>query len=225
MTAGSQSVPGSRHWLCCRLVAVGTAFLLLAPDMGLAQGLGGRNSGQPIEITSDRLVVEQEKQIATFSGNVDAVQGDVSLRADQLRVHYARSEDRAEGGDQQSIRRIEAEGNVLLTQPGETAQGQAGVYEVPQGRVMLQGNVVLTRGQNVVRGDRLDMNLNTGVSTVTAAQTSAAGGQRSQRVRALFVPQSNRPQGNATSPPNGAQAGTPATKAAPGKPEPKRQER
>jgi lipopolysaccharide export system protein LptA len=164
-------------------------------------GLSGHDTGQPIEIVSDRLVVEQDKQLATFIGNVDAVQGDVTLRADLLRVYYTRSEDRtrsesraAAAGDDQSIRRIEAEGNVLLTSPRETAEGKFGVYDVPQGQVTLEGDVVLTRDQrNVVRGDRLVVDLRTGVSTVTAAGTDAGGGPRQDRVRALFAPAPKEP--------------------------------
>lgn len=162
-------------------------------------GLSGHDTGQPIEIVSDRLVVEQEKQLATFIGNVDAVQGDVTLRADLLRVYYTRSEERAAEanagtGDDQSIRRIEAEGNVLLTSPRETAEGKFGVYDVPQGQVTLEGDVVLTRDQrNVVRGDRLVVDLRTGVSTVTAAGTEAGAAPRQDRVRALFAPAPKEP--------------------------------
>jgi lipopolysaccharide export system protein LptA len=38
--------------------------------------------------------------------------------------------------------------------------------------VTLQGNVVVSQGQNVMRGDRLVVNLTTGVSQVIAGQSS-----------------------------------------------------
>lgn len=143
---------------------------------------------QPIEIVADRLQVNQEQQLAVFSGNVNAVQGDMNLRADQLRVFYTDTDDEpaggaaagGAGGDAQSIRRIEAQGNVMLSQPGETAEGDQGVYDPVANKLVLEGDVVLTRGQNVVRGNRLDSDLASGVSVVSAAP----GGQR---VRALFV--------------------------------------
>lgn len=150
------------------------------------------DQAKPIEIQADRLEVDQERQLAIFSGNVDAVQGELSLRADRLRVFYTDEGERQAaanvGGNDQGIRRIEAEGSVLLTQPGETAEGDAGVYDPIAGTLVLRGNVVLTRGQNVIRGARLDSNLESGVSVVTAA-----GGDR--RVRALFVPDGNGPDG------------------------------
>lgn len=163
-------------------------------------GGGGRESGgEPIEIQADRLVVDQDQELATFSGNVDAVQGELSLRADLLRVFYTEQGEQAQAnsagaaggggtaGDQ-GIRRIEADGSVVLRQPGETAEGDAGVYDPIAETMVLEGNVVLTRGENVVRGTRLDSNLASGVSVVTAAP----GASRGQRVRALFVPEQNK---------------------------------
>ncbi|HWL70538.1 MAG TPA: lipopolysaccharide transport periplasmic protein LptA [Geminicoccus sp.] len=159
-----------------------------------SNGLAGHDSRQPIEITSDTLTVEQPKQLATFAGNVDAVQGDMKLRADRLLVHYARNDQAGSGGAgsgsgtggaapaDNSIRMIEAFGKVVITSPAESAQGDAGVYDVVAGTMQLTGDVVLTRGENVIRGNRLDMDLNTGLSTVS-------GGKRSERVRAVFTPE------------------------------------
>jgi lipopolysaccharide export system protein LptA len=171
-------------------LAAALMLLAAAPGAWAQQGDGGR----PVEIVADKLVVDQNRQLATFSGNVNAVQGDMNLRADQLRVFYVeqdKTRDRAAAAaDDQSIRRIEADGNVLLTRPGETAEGDAGVYDPIERTLVLEGNVVLTRAQNVIRGTRLDSNLETGVSIVTAA-----GGKRDQRVRALFVPERNEEGG------------------------------
>lgn len=164
-----------------------------APRSAAPAAARSSDQAKPIEIQADRLEVDQEQQLAIFSGNVDAVQGELSLRADRLRVFYTDEGERQAaanaGGNDQGIRRIEAEGNVLLTQPGETAEGDAGVYDPIAGTLILRGNVVLTRGQNVIRGARLDSNLDSGVSVVTAA------GGRDRRVRALFVPDGSGPDG------------------------------
>jgi lipopolysaccharide export system protein LptA len=158
---------------------------------GRAADGGDRGEREPIEIQADRLVVDQEQELATFTGNVDAVQGELSLRADRLRVYYTDEGQQqaapAGAADNQGIRRIEAQGGVVLRQPGETAEGDAGVYDPVARTLVLEGNVVLTRGENVVRGTRLDSNLASGVSVVTAAP----GADRDQRVRALFAPEQN----------------------------------
>jgi lipopolysaccharide export system protein LptA len=153
------------------------------------------DSSLPIEITADTLEVLRNEQIATFTGNVDAVQGDMVLSADLLRVYYG-DDDGAEApgpASANSIRRIEAEGNVFLSSPRETAQGDAGVYDVASNQLTMEGAVVLTRDDNVIRGQRLEVDLASGLSRVLAAVPSAQGGTAPQRVRALFTPESAEP--------------------------------
>jgi lipopolysaccharide export system protein LptA len=153
------------------------------------------DSSLPIEITADTLEVLRNEQIATFTGNVDAVQGDMVLSADLLRVYYG-DDDVAEApgpAGANSIRRIEAEGNVFLSSPRETAQGDAGVYDVAANQLTMEGAVVLTQDDNVVRGQRLEVDLVSGRSRVLAAVPSVEGGTTPQRVRALFTPESAEP--------------------------------
>lgn len=178
-----------------RLLSLGGAALMatfslaaLAQDAQPAAAQGG-GGDEPIEISSDRLVLEQNQQLATFTGNVDAVQGDTTLRSDELRVFYTSDEERKASGSQQSVKRLEADGNVIITQPGETAEGNSGVYDLAAGKMVLIGDVVLTQGKSVVKGDRLDVDRNTGVSVVTAEKPADVGVRGKQRVRALFVPE------------------------------------
>ena len=152
-----------------------------------SQGLQ-HDSTLPIEITADSLEVLQDQQVATFLGNVDAVQGDLVLTSDQLRVHYRGGGESEPGVTAGSIRRIEAMGNVFMSSPEETAQGDFGVYDVDGALLTLEGSVVLTRAENVVRGARLEIDLATGRSQMFAAVPSTAGGEPGQRVKAVFVP-------------------------------------
>lgn len=168
-----------------------TAGVLLVAD-AQAQSLQQHDTSLPIEITADSLEVVQDRKVATFTGNVDAVQGDLVLSADQLRVHYGDDANAAPGPPGMgSIRRIEAEGNVFLSSPRETAQGDAGVYDVASNRLTMEGAVVLTQDENVIRGQRLEIDLVSGRSQLFAAVPSTAGGTAPQRVRALFTPESS----------------------------------
>ncbi len=165
------------------------------------------NTRQPIKIDADKLEVRQNREIAIFTGNVVAVQGEMKLRADTLKVHYhgnqagrgagaaaatadPRPKPGAAGpGAMGAISEIDAFGHVFLLAPGETAQGSAGVYDVEKHVIVLTGTpVVLTRGKNVLTGQRVRMNLDTGMSELTPV----AGG----RVHGLFVPEqrSGRPE-------------------------------
>ena len=180
--------------LCRGLVGAAWIIAVCLPGMAHTQGYQ-HDSSLPIEITADLLEVEQRDRIATFTGNVDAVQGELVLSADKLRVFYSGNDQAGEAapGATGSIRRIEAEGNVFITSPAETAQGETGVYDVADNSLSLDGSVVLTRGDNVIRGDQLEIDLVSGRSRVTAAAPSDEGGGPRDRVRALFTPQ-NAPQ-------------------------------
>jgi lipopolysaccharide export system protein LptA len=171
-----------------RRVLLSAALAMAGAPLAAAQSLQ-HDSSLPIEITADSLEVVQHENLATFTGDVDAVQGDLVLSADQLRVHYADSRDAVPGPPGTgSIRRIEAEGNVFLSSPRETAQGESGVYDVASNQLTMEGAVVLTRDDNVIRGQRLEVDLVSGRSRMFAAVPSSAGGTAPQRVRALFVP-------------------------------------
>ena len=166
----------------------GLALLLLTGPSDLDAQTTRHDTSLPIEITADSLEVVQAEQVATFTGNVDAVQGDLVLRADKLHVHYGGEGAGADAGSAGAIRRIEATGNVFLSSPRETARGEVGVYDVATSMITLDGGVVLTREDNVIRGEHLDLNLATGLSRVVGAGTAAAGAQPTERVRAVFTP-------------------------------------
>lgn len=142
----------------------------------------------PIEITADTLEVVQTDQVAIFTGNVDAVQGDLVLRSNKLRVHYRGEEGGQTAGEAGSIRRIEATGNVFLSSPRETAEGDVGVYDVASSSVTLDGTVVLTRGENVIHGQHLEIDLVSGRARVTGAGADTAAAEAGERVRAIFTP-------------------------------------
>jgi lipopolysaccharide export system protein LptA len=127
----------------------------------------------PIQISADAMQVEQNARTATFTGAVDVVQGDMRLTSDKLVVYYR---DQA-AADQNAIYKIDVDGNVHFATTTETASGDTGTYDVDKGVIELHGNVVLTSGDNVIRGNDATMNLETG-------QSQVSGG----RVKAIVVP-------------------------------------
>ena len=158
------------------VVAGALATAALAPERACAQ-TATHDTSLPIEITADSLEVKQQERLAVFRGNVDAVQGRMRLTASEIRVRY-RSGSRGESAG--AISRIDATGDVRFATPSETAEGDAGVYDVDARHLTLTGSVVLTRGDNVIRGEKLTLDLATGRSRI----------ESSQRVRGLFQPKS-----------------------------------
>ena len=127
-------------------------------------------------------------KIATFSGDVRVKQGDTDMRCRILKVYYEREKDDGKAkaktktmpaatpgpGGEQHIRRLEAIGSVVVTQKEQTATGKIGIFDMKSNTVTLTGNVVMTQGKNVLRGDRLVVDLD---------QRRVAGGIGQERQR------------------------------------------
>ena len=147
----------------------------------------------PIEIEADTLVVEQADQQATFIGSVVAVQGAMTLTADQLVVTYAAkdasetSQDDETGSGTQ-VQQIHATGNVhVMSEDDQSADGQWAIYEVANSEITMGDEVVLRQGENVIRGKRLQIDLNTGRARVDGGVSTTDGENGSSgRVRGLF---------------------------------------
>jgi lipopolysaccharide export system protein LptA len=139
-----------------------------------------QNRDEPVKIRAASLEVREKDKMATFTGDVYVLQGDTEMRCKTLVVFYeeettpqpsqqasaARPVKAAEpgpGGDRQ-IRRIEAKGNVVVVQKDQNAAGDAATFNMRENTVTLVGNVVVTRGADVLRGQRLVVDLTNGVS-------------------------------------------------------------
>jgi lipopolysaccharide export system protein LptA len=177
------------------LAACGGALAQQQPQ-GPANALQGfsQNRDKPVHIESTTLEVRDKEKQATFAGNVRVTQGDVALRCKSLMVFYDQEAGVASGGGMQlanppggqggaqKIKKLEARGGVVVTQKEQTVTGELGLFDMATNTVTVSGNVVMTQGQNVLRGEKLVVNLTTGVSRVE----STHGGQG--RVQGLFQP-------------------------------------
>jgi lipopolysaccharide export system protein LptA len=148
-----------------------------------------QNRGQPVNIQADKLVVRDKDKVATFTGNVHVTQGDTEMRSKVLVVYYIDSSKPADAkaaaattmtqstdsGDQK-IRLIEATGGVVVTQKDQNAAGDKGTFDMQSNTVTLSGNVVVTHGKDVVRSQRLVVDLATGVSHMDGGRVDALFG-------------------------------------------------
>lgn len=167
-------------------------FVFAAPAMAQAAGgaLGGfrTDPDKPIEIEADSLEVEDTKQTATFIGNVRVVQGDIRMKADRLIVFYAQ---RQTSGSR--IEKIAATGNVLVSSPDQqSASGEWANYLIATRQIEMGNTVVLRQGENVIRGSKLFVDLNSGRARVVGGGPSASGETGGTgRVKGLFQPAEN----------------------------------
>lgn len=130
---------------------------------------------EQVEITADRFLVEENANLATFSGNVVVVQGDLTVRANQVIVHYGT-------GGASDIESLEAVGKVVIDTPTQHVTGQRGTYD-PKTRVMIvTGNVVAESVSGRVSGKRLRVDFR---ANTTEFDTDTDGGGR---VTGVFNP-------------------------------------
>jgi lipopolysaccharide export system protein LptA len=152
--------------------------------------------------------VRDKEKMATFSGDVHVVQGDMTIKCQTLVVFYGGGKNGGQtlaaasaGGTtgshppvqrasvmpqgQQDIRRIEARGGVTVISKDQTASGDLGVYDLKKKTITLTGNVVVSQGKNVLHGDRVV------VDTVTGNAHLDSGVTSQNRVRALILPSKN----------------------------------
>jgi lipopolysaccharide export system protein LptA len=150
-----------------------------------------QNRDQPIQIEAASLEMRDKKKEATFAGNVKVVQGDTTMTSKTLVVFYesgggdkpAAPQPAAKGaksapmqsaqpgpGGSSSIKRLEARGNVVVTQKEQVVTGETAVFDTRTNLITMLGGggsqVVLTQCKNVMRGDRLTVDMTTGVSRV-----------------------------------------------------------
>jgi len=161
-----------------------------------------QNRDKPIQIDAARLEVQDKDKVATFFGDAKAdvkvVQGDVTMRSKVLVVFY--EQDGAKAGEGKSakaaapgpggssqIKRLEARGNVIVTQKDQTVVGENGVFDMRSNTITMSGNVVMTQNDNVLRGNKLVVDMTTGVSRV-----ETPGG----RVNALIKSNNNSSPGS-----------------------------
>jgi lipopolysaccharide export system protein LptA len=136
--------------------------------------------------------VRDKDKRATFSGKVHVIQGNTDLRCNTLIVYYdndkgaakqkSKGPNASRSGEQQ-IRRMDAVGNVVVTQLNQTATADRAHFDMASNTVTLTGNVVVSRAEDVLRGERLVVDLTTGVSRM-----EAGGG----RVEGLFKSNSGK---------------------------------
>ena len=147
----------SRCLIALTLLA-GPAF---AQEAGIAFGPFREDPSEPVEVTSERLEVDQNAGVAVFIDDVVVVQGEMRLTAPRVRVEYTTDEESSGGID-----RMHATGGVTMVDDQNAAEGDEAVYSVEAGTLVMTGEVIVTQGPSVVTGDELFVDLDTATGTM-----------------------------------------------------------
>jgi lipopolysaccharide export system protein LptA len=195
-----------RLTVCAALAAL--SFVAPALAQGTQSGTPnplamGENKDQPVQIEAATLEVRDKNKQAMFSGNVQVVQGDTTMKCQSLVVFYGQEVGLGADGapvattaksspsmpqGAQNIRRIEARGGVTVITKDQNASGDLGVYDLRTKTITLSGNVVVSQGQNVIHGERVVVDTTTGYARVESGSTPGIAGAPGGRVRALIQP-------------------------------------
>jgi len=194
-----------RYRAIALIVALIAAPALAGEKSSSTPLLPGSNSKDPISIDADKLEYFDKEQKAIYTGNVIAIQGDSKLTCSVMTLFLSKSGQQpaasaapaadaaaagpGAGGTQ--VRHMDAAGPVTVVSKTQVATGDRGSYDKDENRVRLFGNVTLSDGGNVTKGDRLTYNLTTGEAVVEGGKDG--GEEGSGRTHSQFIPGSNNP--------------------------------
>ena len=133
------------------------------------------NEVVPVDIVADEMQWNDNNKIAYAIGNAVATQGKKKISADKLIVHLDKGEDNNE------IVLIEAEGNVIFNNEKEVATGKIAKYNFIENNIIVEYDVTLKKDDNIMKGEFLIMDLNTGVSQISSNSDT-------NKVKMRFIP-------------------------------------
>ncbi len=146
---------------------------------------------QPIQIEAEKMTLDQQNAISTYSGKVTMAQGSILIEADTLIVHLNNSRlDRLEAfgstSGQASFRQQLANGGETRARAGQIE------YRAGESRLILKQQAQLQQGGNHIQSERIDYN--TASNSLIAGQNRESS--RRERVRIVIEPDGGPAQKN-----------------------------
>ncbi|HHD64048.1 MAG TPA: lipopolysaccharide transport periplasmic protein LptA, partial [Desulfobulbaceae bacterium] len=143
------------------------------------------NSSTPIHIEADRMISQEQKNSVVFIGNVDAKQGDITIRADEMTVYYTEDKSKKKGhGRSSEVKKLICKKNVEITQDDWLGTGNRMDYFAKDRKVILSGDAKAWQGQNMVSGKTIIYYLDEKRYSVEQDK------KKSGRVKAVIHPES-----------------------------------
>lgn len=159
-------------------VAVLAATLLLQTGPALSKD----NEEPPINIEADHMVSKEQSNTVVFTGNVDASQGKITIRTDEMTVHYEEAGSPNKDKKKSSkVKRLVCIGNVEVTQENWLGTGERMDYYADERKVVLSGNAKAWQDKNMVSGKTITYYLDEKRSVVEQDASKQGG-----RVRAVI---------------------------------------
>ena len=144
-----------------------------------------KNDSQ-IVIKADSLEIDDQNQIVTFTGNVDAREKEFVINCQKLVVYYKDlSAKRVSAPGEFNIDRIIATGEVKITRPnGGLATAEEAQYYRNDEKLILTGKPKVKQGDDYVQGSKITLFLKENRSVVE--------GSKDSKVRAVYSPRNDK---------------------------------
>ncbi len=141
-------------------------------------------------ISPDQTVTAEEKfEYYVDKGKLTAIGNAKVLRANQnggndtLEAHHISAIFKENAKGERVLESLEAKNNVVITTMTETITGAYGIYRADINKAEMKGNIIITRGPNILQGERAEIDLTTNTSRIFGGGQSNNG-----RVKAVFYP-------------------------------------
>jgi len=138
----------------------------------------------PITITADEMMSTEKSSSVTFTGDVDAKQGDLRIRSDKMTVFYSAPDKSKSTNVKQQVDKILCKGNVEITREDWLGTSKEMTYLADKKEIYLTGNAKFWQGQNMVAGEKIVYYMNEGRSEVLGGDektTTVVGGEKKKK--------------------------------------------
>lgn len=172
-------------------VRLGMLHLLIIITLALlSPAFAAEEADQPISIEANRMVSQEKEYSVLFQGKVDARQGNLTIRADEMTVYYSTKKPQAAGATSDKatnkVEKLICNKNVKVTQGDWLGTGDRMDYFATERKVILSGNAKAWQGQNMVAGKTITYYLDQKRSVVEQDENAKG------RVRAVIHPESKK---------------------------------
>lgn len=176
--------PAVHRFLLCLPLAV----LILAAPLHAAEKAG--EADQPISIEANRMVSQENQNSVIFLGKVDARQGTLTIRAEEMTVYYSeqktdKKDDKAEKPTNK-VEKLICKNNVKVSQGDWLGTGERMDYFAQERKAILSGNAKAWQGQNMVAGKTITYYLDEKRTVVEQDESIKS------RVRAVIHPEAKK---------------------------------
>ncbi len=169
---------------------LGTMFVASALPLAMAKS---DEETVPTEVTSESMQYDAAKQHVVFKGNVHVMRPDFQIWADTLTLYFdekdgAKKDTSGSPMPMQSgeVSRIVAKDNVRMDYEGKKGTCKIATYTTADGLLVMDGNPVLSDGDNVIKGSKI-------LFYTEENRSEVVGG--SQPVKAVFATPASKSQG------------------------------